>query len=210
MAPTYAVLTDVLVSRRQATNDERYTAAAQRYLEDATRDLTRAIGYSMLRRPDEGTASWIQNGDGSCVLHVHEGIAELETIEIRASVLDAWIELDMATWALEGNVGQSHDQQVAGEPAFHVVLLPGGAYTQFPRGRQTVRLTGARGWDPIADDARAATVAIVRQRLGLDQTGQGGQLGPQEFGSQGAPDRWPDQVWKYVYDEKLRHRGCAL
>ena len=205
---TFAEVEDVLVTRRQGSTDARYLAAVEQYLEDATDDLTEAIGYSFLRQPETGTESWIVSGTGCEILHVHEGLASLTTVEIRYSVSDAWLTVDSDDWVLESEPGEPYI--LAGEPAFHVVLLPSAAYTAFPRGRQLVRLTGARGWDAMPNRARSATVAIVRQRLGLDQTGQGGAFGPEEMAGRVGPDLWPKAAYDVLLRERGRHRGCSM
>lgn len=208
MTTTYAEVDDVIVTRRQDSADPRYLATVQRYLEDATADLTEAIGYSFLRQPDASTTSWITTGSGCAVLHVHEGLADLTGVEIRFSAADSWTALDDTDWVLEGEVGEP--LILAGEPAFHVVLLPTAAYSEFPRGRQLVRLTGARGWPSMPTRARSATVALVRQRLGLDQTGQGGAFGPEELGARVGPDLWPRAAYDLLRLEQGRHRGCSM
>lgn len=205
---TYADVADVVLTRRQATADARYLAAVEQYLEDATEDLTEAIGYSFHRQPDAGDATWTVSGTGCEILHVHEGLASLTAVEIRHSAADAWIALDAGDWVLESEPGEP--LVLAGEPAFHVALLPTATYTAFPRGRQLVRLTGARGWAATPTRARAATVAIVRQRLGLDQTGQGGAFGPEELGARVGPDLWPKAAYDVLVRERGRHRGCSL
>lgn len=205
---TFAEVDDVLVTRRQATTDARYLAAVGRYLEDVTAELVEAIGYTCLRQPETGTESWITTGSGCEVLHVHEGLAALTTVEIRASITDSWIELDSDYWVLESALGDPN--LLDGEPAYHVVILPGGAYSEFPRGRQLVRLTGARGWDAIPARWRSATVALVRQRLGLDQSGQGGPMGPEELGGRVGNELWPRAAYDLLMLERGRHRACSL
>lgn len=205
---TYADVDDVLVTRRQASKDGPYLAAVGRHLEDVTAELVEAIGYSFLRQPETGTETWLATGTGCGVLHVHEGLAALTTVEIRASLADAWVELDADYWTTEGVLGDPNI--LAGEPAYHVVILPGGAYSSFPRGRQLVRLTGARGWDSIPARARSATVAMVRQRLGLDQTGAGGPMGPEELGGRVGPEMWPRPAYDLLQLERGRHRACSL
>lgn len=205
---TYADPDDVLTHRRQPTTDARFLAAVEQHLADVTAEVVEAIGYSFLRQPAEGTESWITTGSGCEVLHAHEGLATLTTVEIRSSLADSWVELDSDYWTLEGRLGEP--LLLDGEPAFHVVLLPGGSYSTFPAGRRLVRLTGARGWESIPTRGRSMTVAIVRQRLGMDPTGQGGPFGPEELGGRTGPDFWPKAAYDVLLLERGRHRACSM
>lgn len=207
MPTTYAEVEDVLVTRRQATSDPRYLAAVERALVNVTSELTQAIGYTFFRSPATGTETWTTTGPGGRLLHVHQGIAALTLIEVRLTVRNDWIALDAADWVLEGEVGEP--VILDGEPAYHVALLGTGSVTRFPTGRQLVRLTGARGWDEIPARARSATVAMVRQRVGLDQANSGGPMGPEDLGGRFAPDRWPREAYDLLTIERTRHRGCS-
>lgn len=204
----YASIEDVLRSRRQPTTDPAYTSVIETYLVDAKRALDDAIGgYTFTRSPETGTEAWITTGLGCNVLHVHEGVFDIESIEIRGGLSDAWVELDSGYWALEGELG---DPRIpAGEPAFHVALLPGSTYSRFPAGRQLVRITGARYWPAVPLGAKSASVSLVRSWLGADQTGQGGQFGPEEMGGRIGGELWPRIAYDFVQHEKNRFRGCG-
>ena len=203
----YANLDDLFLTMRQPTGDTRFWAAAERHLVETARDLDRELGYGL--RVGTETETWLADGYGDGRLHVHSGIVSIDTIEIQQTPGSDWIELEVEGegWILEGALD---DVSVpAGEPFFHVQLIPSGGYARFPSTRAGVRLTGVPGWPAARIDAREANVAWGRQRLAADPSLPGGPVGPEEFGSPIAPDRWPRAVYDLITSE--RHRfWCHL
>lgn len=209
--PAYANLDDFLLGI-QATRDTRFLASAERRLVEATEEIDNELeevgGHSFFRVPRTGTTSIVVNGLGGDLLHVHRGIVELTSVDIRTEWNGSWNALDPAAgWALEGNPGEY--DIAAGLPAFHVRIAPVGTYTSWPRIRQAVRLTGVFGWPTVPELARAACVAWARQKVALDPNLAGGEMGPEEFGGPPTSNRKPDVVYRLIKRERERH-WCHL
>ena len=204
--PAYATIDDLLLAKGQPTTDTRYIAEAERKLTDATNDLDAEIGYTHFRTPRTGTETRLFNGNGTCRLHVHEGIAQLDLVEIRLTPGGSWTPLVADDWYLEAEPNQLTPRP--GDPYFHVALAPNRGYTVFPRFPQSVRLTLATGWPTVLSSWRVATVAWARQRLAMDPSIPGGPMGPEEMGSPVGPDLWPRAVYDLVQREARRH-SCA-
>lgn len=206
MGSLYASLDDLLLTMGQTTSDTRFHANALVRLEEASRDIDRAIGRSY----EQVTEARIVHGDGSGVLHVHGGIVSLDTVEVRTATGGAWetLQVEDTGWYLEGAVGTG----IIGtnEPAFHIQLVDTATHTTFPEVRQGVRLTGTFGWPDIPINVQTATVAWARQRLALDPSLPGGIIsGPEDIGGAVSLDRWPRVVRDLIDSE--RHRfWCHL
>lgn len=194
----YANLDDLLLTMGQTIADTRTLANAERRLLEATQDIDREIGYSALR----SSGSRIFHGDGTGLLHVHGGIASLDTIEIRLETGGAWTTLQVQDtgWFLEGDLG---DPNAADDIWYHVRLVDTATYTTFPNVRQGIRLTGTFGGHP--ELRRAACVAWARQRISLDPSHPGGLMsGPEDLGAVVGFDKWPRVVYDLIASE--RHR----
>jgi hypothetical protein len=205
---SYATVDALMISRRQTTNDGRVIAAAEKHLRDTTRDLEREIKYSFFRRPQTGTEARLYHGSGSRRLHIHEGIAQLDLVEIRLTAGGSWVELSADDWYLESYPCELNP--LPDEPYFHVVLAASGTYRVFPRIERGVRLTIATGWPRPPQDAVAANIAWARQRLALDASLPGGPIGPEELGYPSAPDRKPQAVYDLIAAERQRHMACSM
>lgn len=206
---SFATLDELLLTHRQAITDSRILNRYEKVLREVTRDLIRELGgIDFFRHPQSGTETRIFHGDGTNVLHVHEGIVELAQVEIRTETNGSWIALDAANWFLEAELDQPN--AVPGEPYFHVRLTDTGTYTAFPKLKNGVRLTLAWGWPTMPPDASEAAVAWARQRIGWDPTQPGGAPGPDGLQGGQSYNRKPDAVWDFLTQERRRHLECYL
>lgn len=204
---SYATLDDLLLTHRQAVTDTRVLNRYAQVLRETTRDLIRELGdVDFFRHPQAGTEQRILHGAGGDVLHVHEGIVDLSTVEIRTEFGGSWIALDAADYSLEAELDEPNIPP--GTPAFHIRLSPTGTYTAWPKLRSAVRLTMAWGWPAVPADAIGANLAWARQRIGWEPSQPGGTPGPSEYQGGMSGDRLPDQVYRFLLQERRRHIEC--
>lgn len=192
--PAYATIDDLLATMGQTITDTTWLANAQQKLIDATKDLDREIGFSVLRT----TGSRIVDGVGGTSLTVPDGIVSLTGIDIRLATGEAWTALQAQ------DTGFVLDQ-VEGGLYHRIRLLETATYTEFPEVIMGVRLTGTFG-DP--DSRKAACVAWARQRIALDPSMPGGYVsGPEDLGGAASLDRWPRLVYDLINAERHRFWG---
>jgi hypothetical protein len=203
---SYATLDEMLLTHRQSVTDTRVLNRYEKVLREVTRDLIREVGYDFFRHPQSGTETRTYHADGSNLLHVHEGIVELAGVEIRTETNGTWIPLDVGSWFLEAELDDLNP--APGEPYFHVRLSDVATYTTFPKLKSAVRLTLAWGWPAVPADAVEAAIAWARQRVGWDPTQPGGAAGPDDVRSGFGMDRMPDQVYRFLLQERRRHLEC--
>ena len=203
---SYATLDELLLTHRQNISDTKTLNRYEKVLREVTRDLIREVGYDFFRHPESGTETRTFYGNDADVLHVHQGIIDLTGIEIRTETGGTWIALDSTDWDLEAELDDPNP--VPGEPYFHVRLNGTGSYSKFPKIRQGVRLTLAWGWPAVPLDATEAAVAWARQRIGWDPSQPGGAPGPEGLQGGLGSDRMPDQVYRFLLQERRRHLEC--
>jgi len=201
----FATLDDLLLATPDSATDSKFLADAQQRLVDATGDLVDEVGYTVFRTPATGTEARIFDGDGTYRLHVHEGIAELETVEIRLTAGGDWVELPSTDYYLEAEPGILTPRP--GDPHFHVCLEELATHGVWPSFRQGVRLTLATGWPAIPSSWREATVALARQRATAGASLPGSLTGPEGMRAS-MPNLWPRSVYDLVRREAMRH-ACS-
>lgn len=177
----------------------------------ATDELINEMGgRDYFRHPVTGTEDFDVDADGCDVLHVHQGIVSLDSVALTFDLGRTHVALEDANWVLRGDSPRSAEGPRDGEPAFHLLLVDVGPYRSFPKGRTTVRLTGALGWPAIPSPLREGTVERARQLAYADPAFAGQVPGPSEYGG-GQPvyERWPQVTWRFL--EAERHRfWCDL
>lgn len=201
----YASLDDLLlVVPRPSDRSTDKIAHMEQTLIDARELIDTEIGVDFLRHPATGDETWIVDGKGGSLLHVHAGIISLAGVEVRDYMSAAWQTVDPLDWLLEPV------QPPAGEPYFHVQLTGQVARGTWPRGARLVRFTGARGWAKPPRLAARGNVDQARLMLGYDATQSGGPVGPAEAGRpvSAPPFRLADAVWRLQRAHIDRFREC--
>ena len=199
---SYASVDDFLLRVPQIPTDTRRLAAIAEALAEARERVDGEVGYDAFRHPQTGTEARIFHGNGTNLLHVHQGIVSITTVEIRLSTGGTWIALDADDWFLEAQPGELWAK--AGEPYFHLRLSDLSSYTTFPKGENRVRLTGAFGWARPSRRHINANIDWARQDLASSSSFAGGPVGPDELGRPVGPNRLPDSVWRLKLAESRR------
>lgn len=199
---TYASLDDLLLSLPDHATDTKFLADAQQRLIEAARDIDAEVGYSALRTPYTGTEERVFDSDGGGRLHIHEGIAQLDKVEILDARGGDWIEIDSGDYYLEAEPGVLTPRP--GEPYYHIVMADLATYPSWPSFRQAVRLTLATGFATVHPTWREANVALARQRSSAGASLPGSMTGPEGFRT-AMPNLWPRSVYDLVRRESQRH-----
>lgn len=194
-----------------ASGDARKLTRLNDLLVTVTDELVRECGgRDYFRHPASGTESWLQDGAGESILHVHEGIISLTTVEISFDQGISFLPVDASFYELRGSDPAKVGPIPAGEPYFHIRLQPFGPYPLFLRGRSVVRLTGVRGWSSVPAALREGTVQRARQIAYNDPSYGGAIPGPDEMGVGGAPERWPQITYHFLQAQTHRFIACSL
>jgi hypothetical protein len=180
-------------------------------LETAATELNGELGgFDYFRHPTAGTRTWLANGNGEPVLHLHRGIVELELVEISLDRGYTFVALEPTDWALAWDA-DSLDDPPAGEPWFHLRILPTSlAYRTFPRGVATVRFTGASGWPAIPYPLVEGNAERARQLWAAGAMYEGSVASDDGYGQPTVSMRLPDVTWKFIQREKQRFMTCSL
>lgn len=160
------------------------------------------ITYDFHRHPSdpyEADTSWIVSGHGSRLLHIHHGVLDLTSVEVRYSFGGTWSTLDEGTdWELFSE----YEAEDPARPFDHVQFA-----VALPAIRAGVRLAGIRGWAAPPARLRELNVAWVRQHLAGGDSYSGSAQVPD--GSLPQPRlMMPDDVRLFLTVEKARYREC--
>lgn len=215
-AAAYATLGDLLgvfttAISGAASGDARKLGRLNSLLVTVTDELIRECGgRDYFRHPATGTEAWLQDGNGTDTIHVHEGIVSLTKLEISFDQGQSFLEVDPSFYELRGSDPAKVGPIPAGEPFFHVRLLPYGPYPLYLRGKSTVRMTGVHGWSTIPTALREGNVQRARQIAYNDPSYGGNIPGPDEMGVGGAPERWPQITYHFLQAQTHRFIACQL
>lgn len=180
--------------------------AAQQMDKAAQRDWYRhpAVEY-------DDPETWYAEGEGSRVLHVHGGIVSLDTVEVRYSASLAYEEIAEAGWVPRGTDPTSDEPDAIGLPSFHVVLTSLTVHGRWPKGIQSVRLTGVRGYDTPPVDLVQANVERARQLYSMDSSYSGGAVVTDGLGSPITTfPGLPASFYAFLKAENSRFHSCYL
>jgi hypothetical protein len=166
-------------------------------------------GREFLRNPTEGERTWLADGDGGNLLHVHAGIVSLSLVEISIDYGLTFFALAETDWTLQWDA-YSSDEPPAGEPSFHVRIRPYSSYPVFPRGKATVRLTGATGYPAVPPALIEGNAERARQLAFADGSYEGNVASDDGYGRPTVTNRWPDVTWKFIKRESDRFYACDL
>ncbi len=206
--PAYAELEDLLAFFSTKPKPERQ-ARLRGLLAAAADELNDELKIDFFRHPTTGSASWLVDGDGTDVLHLHRGVIELDLVEISYDSGLTFVALEATDWALRSDA-YSADAPLSGEPYFHLVLLVSGSYRTVPRGRATVRLTGASGWATAPRALVVGNAERARQLAAADPAYQGEIPSDDDQGRPSVSGRWPDVLYRYIERHRRRFYACEL
>lgn len=146
----------------------------------------------------------------SDVLHCHDGLVSVETVEYSTDGGDTYTELEADEWVLRGANPRSSARTPADEPSFHI-LLTGSGLRSFPPGLSAARITGVPGWPSIPTPLVEATAQRARQLLDAEASYSGSAAGGlDQFGRPATTDRfWPQSLWNFLKAEGSRFRACV-
>ena len=204
---SYATVDDLILRAPTIPTSSRMLAVLERALVESRERVDAELGRDCFRHPQSGTEARIFHGKGGNLLHVHQGIVSLTTVEIRLSTNAAWTALLAADWWLEAQPGDLWP--LAGEPYFHVRLSDAATYTTFPVGENRVRLTGAFGWARPSHRHIQVNIDWAHQQIAADPSFAGGPTGPDSLGRPVGPNRLPDSMWRLKLAESRRF-ACSI
>lgn len=182
----------------------------------AAEQLNRAAQRDWYRHPAndyDGPDEWFAEGEGKGILHVHGGIVSLEAVDLRYSESSDYEEVDPVGWALRGTDPYSDEPDADGLPYFHVVLtrISPSTHGIFPRGIQSVRLTGVRGYDTPPADLVQANVERARQLYSAESTYSGGTVATDAMGNPVTTfPGLPASFYAFLRAENSRFLACHL
>lgn len=205
----YATDDDVLALfiDRPEPNEKRQ-ARLSSLLQTATDELNGELGgLDFFRHPTSGERTWVVDGSGKQLLHVHRGIASLSAVEVSLDSGLSFVAVDPSHWELRWDAF-SNDEPPDGEPWFHLRMKPFSTFGAFPLGASTVRLTGASGWPRIPSPAIEGVAERARQVAYSDGSYQGSASSDESYGTPTMTTRWPDVVWKFLSRERARFYAC--
>jgi len=174
-------------------------------LKSATDELIdEAGGRDYFRHPDVGSDEFALDDVDGRILHVHDGIVAIDTLERRSGT--TYTELTEDTdYVLRGD--NPHDLPMPGAHgpiAFHVELVNGSKWAD------GARLTGALGWPAIPDALAEGCAARARQLTYGDATYEGAIPADDEYGRPMGTGRWPDVTYKFLQRERRRFYACQF
>ena len=204
----YAEIDDVLGMFETAPTGNRLERLEE-LLTTASQEIDGELGYSYFRNPTNGSRTWTVSGNAGSLIHLHRGIVELDAVEISLDQGLTFTELEPTDWAYAWD-SEGSDEAPAGEPFFHLRLLPTGSYRTFPRGTGVVRLTGASGWPAIPGPLREGVAERARQLAYADPTFEGSIAADDAYGRPTVSGRWPDVTYKFIQREKQRFMPCSI
>ncbi len=177
-------------------------------------------GRDYFTHPGTGTMTWMLNGDGSDVLHIHEGLVSLSLLELSFDGGFTFVPVNgpsgepavRSDYRLTGDSPYSLEPIPAGEPYFHIKMTGFGQYVNFVPTMSAARLTGVRGWPASPPSLVEATAQRARQLAYAEGSYSGSQAGgPDEFGHPATTDRfWPQSLYNFLTREHERFIACHL
>lgn len=212
MQPTYANLLDLGASLKREEDDERILASMDQALVFGTDRINEELEVDFFRHPaadaEDETETWLVDGTGRDLLHVHSGIVSVTQVRIRPSRLADWVTLDVTDYDLESRI-DPYQAAATVYPFDHARLTGTGVYGFWPKGQRTAEFTGVRGWPAFPVRAIEANVAMARQILSADRTYPGGVISPDEAGQSYLPTRLPDAVYRLKVWHSNLFASCA-
>ena len=210
---TYASIDDVLATFETPVMAPRDLRRMAGLLTTATNQVIEACGHrDYFRHPATGVMTWVVDGDGSDILHLHEGLVSLSLLELSFNGGLTFVPVDAADYVLRGDSPFVAEPVPDGEPYFHVRFTGFGKYVTFVPTIRAARLTGVRGWPAVPAVLVESTAQRVRQ-LAFGSAGySGGEAGgPDIFGRASSTDRfWPQSMYNFLQAEHSRFMACHM
>ncbi|MHB8459114.1 MAG: hypothetical protein ACYDAK_05320 [Candidatus Limnocylindrales bacterium] len=177
-------------------------------------------GRDYFRHPATGTAVWTLDGDGSDVLHIHEGLVSLTLLELSFDGGFTFVPVNgpagmpavRSDYLLTGDSPYSLEPIPAGEPYFHIKMTGFGQYVNFVPTVSAARLTGVGGWPAFPPSLVEGTAQRARQLAYAEGSYSGSMAGgPDEFGHPATTDRfWPQSMYNFLTREHERFMACHI
>jgi hypothetical protein len=128
------------------------------------------------------SAIYLFDGDGSRVLRVTAGIRAVTLLEIAPETGAAYVTIAAGEYFLRP---LAQERQL-GWPATKIVMSDrpsaGTAYSYFPRGLSTARVTMTTGWAVIPDDVAELAITATVRAWTARMAGQADVIGTDEYG----------------------------
>lgn len=212
-ALSYASLGDMLGVFETAPTKPAKLVRLNSLLVTATAQVIEACAHrDYFRHPVSGSATWLVDGDGSDIIHVHEGLVALDTLELSFDGGLTYVPVTATDYVLRGDSPFSAEPIPAGEPYFHIRFTGWGQYANVPSTVRAARLTGARGWPAVPTVLVESTVQRARQ-LGFASGDYSGSAagGLDEYGRPASNDRfWPQSLYNFLQAEHSRFMACHV
>lgn len=207
----YATLEDVIPLFETRPSDKRL-ARLEQLLTIATGQVIDECGHrDYFMHPGSGTATWTADGNGSSILHLHDGFVSVSLVEQSFDGGTTYVTVPSTDYMLRGDSPYSAEPVRTGEPYFHLVLTGFGTYATWPPTFRSVRLTGVRGWPVIPSGLVESTAQRARQLAYSDAMYQGSnEGGPDDYGTVQATRYWPQSLWNFLKAEHERFMGCSV
>jgi len=193
--PSYASLSQFLLTFQQEIDDERRLQRIQQALEDSTAEINSTLGYDFFQHPDTGVDDFVFDSRGGSLLHIPRGMVVVGDVALSFNEGVSYQTLASDEWMLEPVV------PAPGRPQFFLRLLKGKRFPGFPTwgyptGHAGVKLIDSvLGWPAVPADAIEANLARARQLTAADPGAGGiepeGLLEP-PLGA----NRLPDPMWR--------------
>lgn len=175
-------------------------------LSAASAHIDARCGRDFYRHPRvSGTEVRYFDGSGTDTLWITERIVSITTLQVASGTNGTYETLAATDYFLEpANLGP-------GDSYSAIVLadnpLGSVAYTSFPIGKRTVKVTGVFGWSTVPEIIRTGTLALARLMVGTTLTASGSSMGGAEYGPVPVPSLLPLDTYRAIEWGKARVIG---
>jgi hypothetical protein len=201
--PSYASLSQFLLTFQQVITDERRLQRIQQALEDSAAEINTTLGYDFFQHPASGVDDFVFDSHGGSLLLIPPGMVMVGDVALSFNEGISYTTLASDEWMLEPVL------PAPGQPQFFLRLLkgnrfPGGhfGFNQFRLGSGALAgHTGVKlidsvlGWPAVPADAIEANLARARQLTAADPGAAGIEPEALLEPPLGA-NRLPDPMWR--------------
>ena len=155
------------------------------FIEQVSADITSYCERWFVRTPRSGTDTFLLDVDSATrVLKVPQGIASLTQLEVADDSQPESGGTYTVITAADALLRPGELNRLPGWPATEIWLTdnPAGSVSQFNRGYNSVRITGALGFPAVPADIQSVAATAVVRKWQARQSGQSDLIGSNEFG----------------------------